>query len=164
MHGTLKPLPEPPIDPGELEAALKALSPASAAAQLLVRSDVDFSAELACGGRKVRVRANLFKAGGRLGGALRLIPSTILALDWAGFPLELADRIAGLRDGLVVVAGATGTGKTTTLAMIVRKLAQRGGCRILIVEEPVEYPFAAGPGHSSPSGRSAGTWPPSPTA
>ena len=146
LHGDLRPLAEPPLDPAEVEAALKALSPASAAAQLMVRSDVDFSAELSAGGKRVRVRANLFKAGGRLCGCLRLIPATIPGFDWAGFPTELAERLAFLRDGLVVVAGATGSGKTTTLAMIVRRLAQGGGYRILTVEEPVEYQFAAGPG------------------
>jgi hypothetical protein len=62
--------------------------------------------------------------------------------DWAGFPVPLADRIVGLRDGLVIVAGATGSGKTTTLAMIVNRLHKAGGQRIITVEEPIEYRFA----------------------
>jgi twitching motility protein PilT len=53
----------------------------------------------------------------------------------------LAERLAALRDGLVIVTGATGSGKTTTLAMIVNLLNQSGGCRIITVEEPVEYVF-----------------------
>ena len=54
---------------------------------------------------------------------------------------ELAERLAFVRDGLVIVTGATGSGKTTTLAMIVNLLNQRGGYRIITVEEPVEYLF-----------------------
>jgi twitching motility protein PilT len=53
----------------------------------------------------------------------------------------LAQRLAFVRDGLVIVTGATGSGKTTTLAMIVNLLNQAGGYRIITVEEPVEYVF-----------------------
>src|SRR5207244_803662 len=50
-------------------------------------------------------------------------------------------RLAFVRDGLVIVAGATGSGKTTTLAMLIELLNQTGGYRIITVEEPVEYLF-----------------------
>ena len=56
-------------------------------------------------------------------------------------PAPLAQRLAAVRDGLVIVAGATGSGKTTTLAMLVNILNQAGGYRIITVEEPVEYLF-----------------------
>jgi twitching motility protein PilT len=46
-----------------------------------------------------------------------------------------------LHDGLVIVTGATGSGKTTTLAMLVNRFNQAGGYRIITVEEPVEYLF-----------------------
>ncbi|HEY2910362.1 MAG TPA: ATPase, T2SS/T4P/T4SS family, partial [Gemmataceae bacterium] len=48
---------------------------------------------------------------------------------------------AKLRDGLVILTGPTGSGKTTTLAMIVHCLNRAGGYRIITVEEPVEYVF-----------------------
>ncbi|MCA9070413.1 MAG: Flp pilus assembly complex ATPase component TadA, partial [Planctomycetaceae bacterium] len=60
----------------------------------------------------------------------------------AEFPPELAKRLAFLRDGLVIVTGPTGSGKTTTLAMIVELLNREGGRRILTVEQPVEYVFS----------------------
>src|SRR5204863_215700 len=53
----------------------------------------------------------------------------------------LAQKLAALRDGLVIVTGVTGSGKTTTLAMIVNLLNRAGGCRIITVEDPVEYLF-----------------------
>jgi twitching motility protein PilT len=83
----------------------------------------------------------LFNAGQQLGPCFRLIPNAIPDFSWAGFPQQLAARLAGLRDGLVIVTGATGSGKTTTLAMIVQQLNSTGGCRIITVEEPVEYVF-----------------------
>src|SRR5262249_9661198 len=54
-------------------------------------------------------------------------------------------RLAFVRDGLVIVTGATGCGKTTTLAMIVNLLNEAGGYRIITVEEPVEFLFPREP-------------------
>src|SRR5207237_1946818 len=86
-------------------------------------------------------RANVFHSGRQLAACLRVVPTEIPALDWAGFPPALAQRLAFVRDGLVIVTGATGSGKTTTLAMIVNLVNQAGGYRIITVEEPVEYVF-----------------------
>lgn len=142
VHGDLTELPEPPLDPPEVYALLRAICTPDALARLMAKTDVDFSLELSLDGKRSRFRVNLFKAEGHLGGCLRLIPSAVPTFDWAGFPTELADRIVGLRDGLVIVAGATGSGKSTTLAMILNRLHKAGGHRIITVEEPIEYRFA----------------------
>jgi twitching motility protein PilT len=124
---------------------LRSLCPPEAFARLVARTDLDFSFELELAGRPVRFRANLFREGGRLAACLRVIPAAIPEFGWAGFPVELAERLAFLRDGLVIVAGATGSGKTTSLAMIVGLVNQSGGYRIITVEEPVEYLFPREP-------------------
>jgi twitching motility protein PilT len=72
---------------------------------------------------------------------LRVVPAAIPDFEWAEFPTPLAQRLAFVRDGLVIVTGATGSGKTTTLAMVINLLNQAGGYRIITVEEPVEYLF-----------------------
>ena len=59
--------------------------------------------------------------------------------------MEVADQLTSVRDGLVIVTGATGSGKTTTLAMLINLLNQVGGYRIITVEEPVEYRFPQAP-------------------
>jgi twitching motility protein PilT len=89
--------------------------------------------------RTQRFRANQFRSGQSLGPCFRIIPSAIPDFEWAGVPFELADRLAHFRNGLVIVSGITGSGKTTTLAMIVNLLCQEGGYRIITVEEPIEY-------------------------
>jgi twitching motility protein PilT len=76
-----------------------------------------------------------------MGACFRIIPAEIPDFQWAGFPLELADTLAHFRDGLVLISGVTGAGKTTTLAMIINLLNQEGGYRIITVEEPIEYIF-----------------------
>src|SRR5207244_12072406 len=125
----------------ELHSLLPALCAPSVFARLDAEKNIDFSFELDFAGQAHRFRANLFHSGGHLGACMRLVPNKIPDFAWAGLPPELAKRLAFLRDGLVIVSGATGSGKTTTLAMIVNLINQAGGYRIITVEEPVEYRF-----------------------
>lgn len=107
--------------------------------RFLEHNNVDFALQLPMDGRQQRFRANYFTADGEPGACFRVIPAEIPELDWAGFPFELAERLIGFRNGLVLVAGVTGAGKTTSLAMLVNLLNQSGGRRIVTIEEPVEY-------------------------
>lgn len=141
LHGELVELAEPPLSPADAATAVESLCPPDARDLYRRQKNFDLSFELPHGVRAVRFRANLFHAGRHPAACLRLIPDAIPALCWAGFPEVLADRLTGLRDGLVVVTGPTGSGKTTTLAMLVQRLNAAGGCRIITVEEPVEYVF-----------------------
>jgi twitching motility protein PilT len=141
LHGDLSELREPPLDAADTDALLAALLPADLLARLHERKSVDYSFNLSANGRSQRFRANVFFAGGRLGACIRVVPATIPDFSWAGFPVELAERLAFAPDGLIIVTGATGSGKTTTLAMIVNLLNQAGGHRIITVEEPIEYQF-----------------------
>jgi twitching motility protein PilT len=141
VHGDLTELPEPPLTPDEAAPLLGALCPPEAAARLHAEKNVDFAFDIALDDRTCRFRTNLFQSGGHLGACLRLVPSVIPDFEWAGFPPDLAHRLAFARDGLVILTGVTGSGKTTTLAMIVNLINQTGGYRIITVEEPVEYVF-----------------------
>ncbi|HZZ79018.1 MAG TPA: PilT/PilU family type 4a pilus ATPase [Gemmataceae bacterium] len=141
LHGELKELPEVPLRGDEAESLLLALCPPETQARLQTHKSVDFSFSLIVNGRIQRIRANIFHAGGRLGACLRVVPSSIPDLSWAEFPPLLAQQLAFQRDGLVIVTGSTGSGKTTTLAMLVNLVNKAGGYRIITVEEPVEYKF-----------------------
>jgi twitching motility protein PilT len=134
-----------PLEAEEARQLLGALCPADALGRLQAQKNVDFSFDLELGGQVRRFRANVFQAVGQLGACIRLVPGTIPDFAWAGFPAALAERLAFVRDGLVIVSGATGSGKTTTLAMVVNLLNQAGGYRIITVEEPVEYIFPREP-------------------
>lgn len=141
LHGDLIELPGPALTGEETHAQVSSLCPPEILARLETQKNVDFSFELLLDGSVCRFRANLFHTGGQLGACLRVVPGAIPDFDWAGFPPALGQRLAAVRDGQVIVCGATGSGKTTTLAMIVNLLNQAGGCRIITVEEPVEYVF-----------------------
>ena len=151
LHGELVELAEPPLTEADGEMLI-ALCPTTVQARLHNDKDADFSFELPGVGR---FRGNLFHSAGRVAGCFRVIPSHIPEFAWASFPPELAERLAFLRDGLVVITGATGSGKSTTLAMIVNLLNEAGGHRIITVEEPVEYLFPRRP-HSVVTQREVG--------
>jgi twitching motility protein PilT len=85
-----------------------------------------------------RQRAHLFHHRGGLSLALRLIPPEVPALDTLGLPAETRE-LTEPGAGLVIVAGGPGHGKTTTLAALVEEITARRPCRVLTIEDPVEY-------------------------
>jgi len=141
LHGELLELAEPPLAAEQMPELVRSICTPEALAALAKQTDIDFSFVVDLGTRKARFRANLFHADRTLAACLRLVPEAIPDFSWASFPSDLAQRLAFLRDGLVIVTGATGSGKTTTLAMIVNLINQAGGYRIITVEQPVEYIF-----------------------
>ena len=97
--------------------------------------ELDFSL---ASGRKHRFRVNVYLQKGAVTAALRPIPEEIPALEDLGLPDDIAE-IAELKQGLVLVTGPTGHGKTTTLASIVDLINNTRACHIITVEDPIEY-------------------------
>ncbi len=146
LHDQLVALDEPPLDEGQLRAVLQELAPDEQFAHFLSVKNLDFAYEIELKDQRQRFRANYFFSGDLPGACLRIIPHTIPTLEWACFPVELAERLISQRDGLVLISGVTGSGKTTTLAILIDRLAKRGGYRIITIEEPIEYLLTGGNG------------------
>lgn len=155
VHGTLREVNGSVIEANWLDQNLIQFCPAPFQARLVAERNIDFAYACQIEGSAMRFRVNLFYAAGHLGGCFRIIPPEIPGFDWAGFPGELAYRLADCRDGMVIVTGPTGSGKSTTLAMIVNLINQSGGSRIISVEEPLEFLFPKVP-HSVVSQREVG--------
>ena len=81
------------------------------------------------------------RSSGSIGACIRIIHTRIPDFAWASFPESLARRIASLSSGLVLFTGVTGSGKSTSLAMIVQLMNAEFGYRILTIEDPIEYRF-----------------------
>lgn len=145
VHGDLQPLDLPALSVAEIRHCVMPLLPPTVAEQFLTHKNADFSFHQNIDGESRRFRANVFLAHQDLGACFRVIPSKIPPLDWAGFPDQLAYRLTHFENGLVLVCGVAGSGKSTTLAMLMNLLNQEGGYRIITVEEPIEYLF---PRHS----------------
>ncbi|HOM81075.1 MAG TPA: type IV pilus twitching motility protein PilT [Armatimonadota bacterium] len=88
----------------------------------------------------LRVRANLYLQRGCMGAALRIIPLKPLQIEELGLPLVLRD-LANQPQGLVLVTGPTGSGKSTTLAAMIDYINSTRPCNIVTIEDPVEYLF-----------------------
>lgn len=85
-----------------------------------------------------RFRASLYKSLGELAGVLRLIPNHHFGLDKIGVPAAFT-QVLNEQRGLFLVSGATGDGKSTTLAAAVSYLIERFRGKIITLEDPVEY-------------------------
>ncbi len=85
-----------------------------------------------------RFRANIFKQRGALGVVLRVIPFNIRPFQDLNLPRVLAD-IALLPRGLVLVTGATGMGKSTTIASMVQHLNVKRRAHVVTIEDPIEF-------------------------
>lgn len=86
-----------------------------------------------------RFRANVFYQQGSVGAVLRSIPSDIPGFVDLGMPTAVCERICGLRAGLVLVTGATGSGKSTSLAAMIDYVNTHRQCHIVTIEDPVEF-------------------------
>jgi twitching motility protein PilT len=97
--------------------------------------EVDFSFELPNIGR---FRANAFNQSRGCSAVFRTIPTEIPTLDSIGAPRKFAE-VANLENGLVLVTGPTGSGKSTTLAAMVNHINEHQNKHILTIEDPIEF-------------------------
>jgi twitching motility protein PilT len=86
---------------------------------------------------KCRVRTNVYRQRGTMAAALRIIPTRIRSLEELGLPSVLSE-LTRHRQGLVLLTGPTGCGKTTTLAALLDIINQERRCHIVTIEDPLE--------------------------
>src|SRR5947209_2859466 len=116
--------------------AMTLLEDSPEAAEQLVRTGTaDLSYSLPS---RARFRVNIFQQRGVYSIVMRVIPSDIPTLNSLGLPPQLAD-IAELRNGLVLLTGPTGSGKTSTLAAIVDIINELKHYHVVAIEDPIEY-------------------------
>lgn len=102
---------------------------------LLTNGSVDLSYSIP---QKTRFRVNIFAQRGTYAIVLRVIPEGIPTLESLKLPAELSN-ICSLKNGIVLVTGPTGSGKSTTLAALINKINNDYAYHIITVEDPVEY-------------------------
>ena len=97
-----------------------------------------------------RYRFNVFRRQGRLSISIRRLEDRFRTLAELGFS-ETLYRLCDLPDGLIVVAGPTGAGKSTTLATLLDRINRTRPCHMVTIEDPIEYihQTAQGPGQSA---------------
>ncbi len=135
VHGDITTLKQAPLSESDLLTLLEEICDAPRWARYLKTGDLDFAYSL---GEQARFRVNYLRSLDGYGAVLRLIPSRISSLDDLKLPPVLK-RFAHLRDGLVLVTGPTGSGKSTTLAALVDYINENQARHILTIEEPIEF-------------------------
>lgn len=139
IHGAMHSTEEMALDSDRVRSMVEQVLPPASLAQMAERKNFDCSLSIVHHGRPIRFRANVFLAQGNWCACLRHIPEEIPTFEWMGFPEGLAQRLVSHANGLVIITGVTGSGKSTTLAALINLLNQQGGRRIITVEEPIEY-------------------------
>ncbi|MGE4619948.1 MAG: PilT/PilU family type 4a pilus ATPase [Planctomycetota bacterium] len=90
--------------------------------------------------RKLAFRINVFRSREGTCAAIRVLASEIPPPEELGFPMERSwSEIVNLEQGLVIITGVTGSGKSTTVASLLRRRARDRGERIITLEDPIEY-------------------------
>jgi twitching motility protein PilT len=86
-----------------------------------------------------RFRTNVFMQRGSICAVLRIVPYEMQDMNELGLPIKTCEDICSRHKGLVLVTGATGSGKSTTLAAMIDQINRTRNDHILIIEDPIEY-------------------------
>ncbi|MHC4174511.1 MAG: type IV pilus twitching motility protein PilT [Planctomycetota bacterium] len=89
----------------------------------------------------LQFRINIFRENDGIAGAIRALSLDIPKIEEIGFPNDVWKDIINRRHGLVLLTGITGAGKSTTIASLIHRISEKSACRIMTVEDPIEYIF-----------------------
>jgi len=101
------------------------------------RHSVDCSYRLG----SLQFRINIFRENDGIAGAIRALSLDIPKAEDIGFPNDVWKDIINRKHGLVLMTGITGAGKSTTIASLIHRISEKSACRIMTVEDPIEYIF-----------------------
>ncbi len=138
IDGELVPLVNTEIlIPDAVSGLLKEILSSDQLAKLAVDKEIDFSLSFS---EKARFRVNVYTQKAGPAAAFRRIPIDVPEIDSLGVP-KIVRSFAALRQGLVLVTGPTGHGKSTTIAALLSEINKSRACHILTIEDPIEFVF-----------------------
>lgn len=135
MHGTLQRFGDESITPELSKEIGKALIPEKLWDVFLEKGEMDYSYSLP---GVARFRVNSFQQRGSISHAFRMIPTSIPTIEDLNMPPTLKN-LAEINQGLILVTGPTGSGKSTTLAAMIRHINEKMNKHIITLEDPIEY-------------------------
>src|SRR4051812_21145923 len=135
MHGDLLPIKFRDLRPGELEGYITEILTRSQVDILAKGNDLDFSYVSSEGGR---FRVNVYRKETGMGATFRSIPQEVPTLEKLALP-PIITKLCDFHQGMILVTGSTGTGKSTTLAAMIDHLNQTRRLNIISLEDPIEF-------------------------
>lgn len=91
--------------------------------------------------KSLQFRINVFKENDGIAAAIRALSLDVPQVEEIGFPNNIWEDIVNRKHGLVLLTGITGAGKSTTIASLIGRISEKKACRIITVEDPIEYIF-----------------------
>ena len=135
ISGSITPIADTPLTPQALERLLKEIVPEKRWNEYLERHDLDLAHEIT---GFARFRGNFLYNHWGQAAVFRQIPAKILSFDELKLP-EAIKKLCHLNEGLVVVTGPTGSGKSTTLAAMIDYINSNLCRHIITIEDPIEF-------------------------
>lgn len=136
VYGELKKIGDEKIPKGELQFSVFSLLDKRQEERFQRKKDIDVSMEFFDN----RFRVNIHQQEGKVGLAARLVPKKIPGPEEILMTRTMYN-LGHLKDGLVLVTGPTGSGKSTTLAVMLEIINQERNAHIITIEDPIEYTF-----------------------
>jgi twitching motility protein PilT len=139
IGGKLRKIQGPPLpDTAYVEQMLVPLVPAGRLEEFEQAGSIDFSILAETGDR---FRVNMFRAAGGTHAALRRVQNRIPSFEDLHLPDVYRKLISTAHEGLILVSGVTGSGKSSTLAAMLDYINENRGLHVITVEDPIEYTF-----------------------
>jgi twitching motility protein PilT len=135
LYGDLSALRQEKLEPQMVHDALYEIMPKTAVDRFESKDGADFAYSL---GDRARFRVNVLRHLGGMGAVFRAIPSKAMSLDELKLP-DAVRQLCRASNGLILVTGKTGSGKSTTLAAMIDDINTRVKGHILTVEDPIEF-------------------------
>lgn len=139
VDGDLVDLEEKVLDPEDAEKLIFSVLTDERKELLEVNREIDFAYTYEAA-NNARFRVNAYYSMRNLSAAFRLIPSRVRTIEELMLP-QIYNQFAKLKQGLVLVTGPTGHGKSTTIASILEAINRTRFCHIVTIEDPIEYVF-----------------------
>lgn len=136
INGALRPLNLPPMSPEAAQELIYSILKPDQIARFEREKELDTAFGLSGVGR---FRVNVFFQRGAVGATLRTIPFEIVNFEDLGLPRPIFEHLCSLAKGLILVTGATGSGKSTTLAAMIDYINTSEDGHIVTIEDPIEF-------------------------
>ncbi|MEQ9453885.1 MAG: PilT/PilU family type 4a pilus ATPase [Phycisphaeraceae bacterium] len=141
LKGALKALDHPAIPEVQFERWVEQGLSEAQFQYYAEHGSIDLGIDVETGGTSHRFRINLFRTRGRSAIAARRVSAEILSFEQLHLPAVM-ETVCQVHQGLVLLCGVTGSGKSTTIASMLDHIAKERACHILTIEDPIEYIFS----------------------
>ena len=134
-RGKIRPTSSPPLNNEDIEEMVSEVLTAKQAAYLEEHGSIDIACDLP---GSDRFRVNIFRQRGDLSLAARRVPRKIPSFSSLNLP-DIVETISDHHQGLILLAGITGSGKSTTIAAMLERINRLRSCHIVTIEDPIEF-------------------------